>query len=71
MLPELFSALIAETGDSRLQDLYQQFCDDVLSRRETLLSIHKFASREQFRQALQNLAKRHEREGGEQRVVYA
>jgi hypothetical protein len=66
MLPELFSALIAETGDARLQSLYEQYVDDVLSRKKTLLAIHKFASRAQFRQALQTVAKRHGREGGEQ-----
>ena len=71
MLPELFAALISETDDNRLQTLYEQYAAESLSRKDALLSIHKFASREQFRRALSSLAERHAREGGEQRAVYA
>ena len=71
MLPELFAALLAETGDANLQALYEKYVDNTLTRKETLLSIHTYASREQFRQALQTLAERHAREGGMQQVIYA
>ena len=69
MLPELFACLISETGDSRLQKLYEQYNSNELTRKEALLSIHTFASRDQFRVALARLADRHGREGGEQRAV--
>ena len=69
MLPELFSALLAETGDARLQALYTQYVESVLTRKQMLLSIHTYATREQFRTALKALAQRHHEEGGEQRVM--
>ena len=69
MLPELFACLISETGDSRLQTLYKNYVANLLSRKEALLSIHSFATREQFRQALHVVAERHGREGGEQRTM--
>ena len=71
MLPELFSALLDQTGDARLQTLYERYAGNMLSRKEALLSIHNFASREQFRVALLRVAERHGREGGEQRIIYA
>ena len=69
MLPELFAMLVDITGNAHLTQLLQRYTADGLPRKEMLLSIREFASREQFRIALARLAERHGREGGEQRVM--
>ena len=63
MLPELFALLLSESGDVRLTQLYQQYVDNALSRRDTLLSVRNIASRDDFRRALGTLAAGYAREG--------
>ncbi len=63
MLPELFALLIEETKDERLAILFSDYAEGRIFRKEMLLSVHRFASREQFRMALQRLAERNVQEG--------
>ena len=62
-LPELIAILLEETGDERLTQLLQRYRAALLPRKEMLLSIRDYASREQFRTALWRLAERNAREG--------
>ena len=71
MLPELFAILVDETGDERLTQLLRRYNTDTLPRKEMLLSIREFASREQFRQAIVLLAERHGREGERRALDFA
>lgn len=65
-LPELIAILLEETGDERLTQLLQRYRAALLPRKEMLLSIRDYASREQFRTALWRLAERNAREGDQE-----
>ena len=65
-LPELIALLLEETGDERLTQLLQRYRAALLPRKEMLLSIRDYASREQFRTALWRLAERNAREGDQE-----